>query len=135
QGLTGHHSSSEGATTHASDSPSLPRSHPTSVIQLHIRRLSSALLRFMEVKRKDAWGLLRVILLGQLVAFTVASSSFASSLIANLGVDAPLTQSFFGYLLLNLVYMPIVLYRRWKLQIAWYWYLALAFVDVQGNYL
>jgi len=56
-------------------------------------------------------------------------------LIANLGVDAPLTQSFFAYLLLNLVYVPIVLRRRQKLQIAWYWYLALAFIDVQGNYL
>ncbi|CAN6337454.1 unnamed protein product [Urochloa humidicola] len=89
----------------------------------------------MEVKRKDAWGLLLVVLLGQLVAFTVAASSFASSLIANLGVDAPLTQSFFAYLLLNLVYVPIFLYRRRKLQIAWYWYLALAFIDVQGNYL
>ena len=81
------------------------------------------------------------------------------------GVDAPLTQSFFAYLLLNLVYVPIVLHRRQKLQvsmaasestletvgllqlialtvlstlvlqIAWYWYLALAFIDVQGNYL
>ncbi|WVZ98767.1 hypothetical protein U9M48_044158 [Paspalum notatum var. saurae] len=89
----------------------------------------------MEFKRKDVWGLLLVLLLGQLVAFSMAASSFTSSLIAELGVDAPLTQSFFAYLLLTLVYVPIVL-RRWqKLQIAWYWYLALAFIDVQGNYL
>lgn len=51
------------------------------------------------------------------------------------GVDAPLTQSFFAYLLLTLVYVPIVLHRRQKLQIPWYWYLGLAFIDVQGNYL
>ncbi|KAF8779360.1 hypothetical protein HU200_002626 [Digitaria exilis] len=89
----------------------------------------------MEFKRKDVWGLLLVLFLGQLVAFSMAVSSFASSLIANLGVDAPLTQSFFAYLLLTLVYVPIVLHRRQKLQIAWYWYLALAFIDVQGNYL
>ncbi|CAL4908451.1 unnamed protein product [Urochloa decumbens] len=88
----------------------------------------------MEVRRKDIWRLLLVLLLGQLVAFTVAASSFSSSLIANLGVDAPLTQSLFAYLLLILVYVPIVLYRRRKLQIAWYWYLAMAFIDVQGNY-
>ncbi|XP_062180367.1 uncharacterized protein LOC133884818 isoform X2 [Phragmites australis] len=87
----------------------------------------------MEVK-KDVWGLLLVLLLGQLVAFSMAAASFTSSLIANL-VDAPLTQSFFAYLLLTLVYVPIVLRRRQKLQIAWYWYLALAFIDVQGNYL
>ncbi|PAN19259.1 hypothetical protein PAHAL_3G259300 [Panicum hallii] len=89
----------------------------------------------MEFKRKDVWGLLLVLLLGQLVAFSMAASSFTSSLIANLGVDAPLTQSFFAYLLLTLVYVPIVLRRRQKLQIAWYRYLALAFIDVQGNYL
>ncbi|CAL4893823.1 unnamed protein product [Urochloa decumbens] len=88
----------------------------------------------MELK-KDVWGLLQVLLLGQLVAFSMAASSFTSSLIANLGVDAPLAQSFFAYLLLTLVYVPIVLRRRQKLQIAWYWYLALSFIDVQGNYL
>ncbi|XP_066366421.1 uncharacterized protein [Miscanthus floridulus] len=88
----------------------------------------------MEIKR-DVWSLLLVLLLGQLVAFAMAASSFTSSVIANLGVNAPLTQSFFAYLLLTIVYVPIVLRRRQKLQIAWYWYLALAFFDVQGNYL
>uniref|UniRef100_A0A0D3G891 Uncharacterized protein n=1 Tax=Oryza barthii TaxID=65489 RepID=A0A0D3G891_9ORYZ len=92
-------------------------------------------LTIMEAKGKDAWGLLLVLLLGQLVAFSMAVSSFTSSLIATLGVDAPLTQSFFAYLLLTLVYVPILLKRRQKLQIPWYWYLALAFIDVQGNYL
>uniref|UniRef100_A0A0E0DS49 EamA domain-containing protein n=1 Tax=Oryza meridionalis TaxID=40149 RepID=A0A0E0DS49_9ORYZ len=92
-------------------------------------------LTIMEAKGKDAWGLLLVLLLGQLVAFSMAVSSFTSSLIATLGVDAPLTQSFFAYLLLTLVYVPILLKRRKKLQIPWYWYLALAFIDVQGNYL
>lgn len=42
-------------------------------------------LGLMEVKRKDVWGLLRVLLLGQLVAFSMATSSFTSSLIADLG--------------------------------------------------
>ncbi|CAD6333671.1 unnamed protein product [Miscanthus lutarioriparius] len=81
----------------------------------------------MEIKR-DVWSLLLVLLLGQLVAFAMAASSFTSSVIANLGVDAPLTQSFFAYLLLTTVYVPIVLRRRQKLQIAWYWYLGLALV-------
>uniref|UniRef100_A0ACD5U2I7 Uncharacterized protein n=1 Tax=Avena sativa TaxID=4498 RepID=A0ACD5U2I7_AVESA len=39
----------------------------------------------MEIKTKDAWGLLLVLFLGQLVAFSVAAASFASSLFANLG--------------------------------------------------
>ncbi|CAM0955298.1 unnamed protein product [Alopecurus aequalis] len=89
----------------------------------------------MEIKTKEAWSLLLVLFLGQLVAFSMAAASFASSLVANLGVDAPLTQSFFAYLLLALVYVPILLHRRQKLRIPWYWYLAIAFVDVQGNYL
>nr|CAB3461323.1 unnamed protein product [Digitaria exilis] len=42
----------------------------------------------MEFKRKDVWGLLLVLFLGQLVAFSMAVSSFASSLIANLVVKA-----------------------------------------------
>ncbi|VAH19680.1 unnamed protein product [Triticum turgidum subsp. durum] len=89
----------------------------------------------METKAKDAWGLLLVLFLGQLVAFTMAAASFASSFLANLGVNTPLTQSFFAYLLLTLIYVPILLHRRQKPRIPWYWYLALAFVDVQGNYL
>ncbi|XP_020150042.1 uncharacterized protein [Aegilops tauschii subsp. strangulata] len=89
----------------------------------------------MEIKKKDARGLVLVLFLGQLLAFSVAAASFASSFLANLGVDAPLTQSFFAYLLLTLVYVPILLHRRQKPRIPWYWYLALAFVDTQGGYL
>nr|CAB3465092.1 unnamed protein product [Digitaria exilis] len=83
--------------------------------------------QFMEVKGKDVWGLLFVLLLGQLVAFSMAISSFTSSLIANLGVHAPLAQSFFAYLLVILLYVPIVLYRRRKLQIGLFAGYAMAF--------
>ncbi|XP_021289465.1 solute carrier family 35 member F1-like isoform X1 [Herrania umbratica] len=73
--------------------------------------------------------------LGQVVSFVLALMSFTSSLIASLGVDAPITQSSFTYLTLAVVYGGILLYRGQKLRIPWYWYLALGFVDVQGNYL
>ncbi|XP_017977966.1 PREDICTED: solute carrier family 35 member F1 [Theobroma cacao] len=73
--------------------------------------------------------------LGQVVSFVLALMSFTSSLIASLGVDAPITQSSFTYLTLAVVYGSILLYRGQKLRIPWYWYLALGFVDVQGNYL
>ncbi|KAJ8899606.1 hypothetical protein K2173_018580 [Erythroxylum novogranatense] len=76
-----------------------------------------------------------LLFLGQLVSFSLALSSFTSSLVANLGVDAPLTQSSFNYLALALVYGSILLYRRQKLRIPWYLYLLLGVVDVQGNYL
>ncbi|TXG58292.1 hypothetical protein EZV62_016121 [Acer yangbiense] len=121
---------------------------------------------------------LYLLLLGQLVSLILASMSFTSSLIATLGVDAPITQTTFNYALLALVYGAILLYRRQRLrvmfylfahqmhrlkfvenveqkewnrpnpfvwfyvqytfhglQVAWYWYLLLGFVDVQGNYL
>ncbi|XP_065856560.1 uncharacterized protein [Euphorbia lathyris] len=79
--------------------------------------------------------ILYLILLGQLVSFILALCSFTSSLVADLGVNAPITQSSFNYFALALVYGSILLYRRQKLRIAWYWYLLLGFVDVQGNYL
>jgi solute carrier family 35 protein F1/2 len=44
----------------------------------------------MEIKAKDAWSLLLVLFLGQLVAFSMAAASFASSLVANLGTSLSL---------------------------------------------
>ncbi|KAB2607766.1 solute carrier family 35 member F1-like [Pyrus ussuriensis x Pyrus communis] len=78
---------------------------------------------------------LYLLLLGQLVSFVLAMMSFTSSLIASLGVDAPITQTIPTYLGLALVYGSILLYRREKLRVSWYWYVLLGFVDVQGNYL
>ncbi|KAL5743186.1 hypothetical protein ACOSP7_029918 [Xanthoceras sorbifolium] len=76
-----------------------------------------------------------ILFLGQVVSLIVAMGGFSSSLIANLGVDAPITQTTFTYASLALVYGVILVYRRQRLQVAWYWYLLLGFVDVQGNYL
>ncbi|KAJ9542656.1 hypothetical protein OSB04_029162 [Centaurea solstitialis] len=81
------------------------------------------------------WRVLYVVFLGQLTSFSLALMSFSSSLSANLGVNAQFTLGFFTYLALTLVFGSILLYRRQKLQISWYWYILLAFVDVQGTYL
>ncbi|KAL9249778.1 Solute carrier family 35 member F2-like protein [Drosera capensis] len=83
-------------------------------------------------------GLLRklfVLFLGQAVSLTMALMAFSSSYLADLGVDAPLTQSFFSYVSLAAVYGSIMLFRRKKLLVPWYYYIGLGFVDVQGNYL
>ncbi|KAG8376694.1 hypothetical protein BUALT_Bualt09G0090500 [Buddleja alternifolia] len=72
--------------------------------------------------------------LGQLISFGLAIMSFTASLVAT-KVDAPLTLSFFTYLALALVYGTIMLHRRQKLLVPWYWYVLLGFVDVHGNYL
>ncbi|XP_077235809.1 uncharacterized protein LOC143877562 isoform X4 [Tasmannia lanceolata] len=79
--------------------------------------------------------LLFLLFLGQIISLFLAVTSFTSSLLSNLGVDTPLTQSLFTYLSLALVFGSILLYRRQKLRISWYWYAVLAFVDVQANYL
>ncbi|KAF5183621.1 Solute carrier family 35 member f2 [Thalictrum thalictroides] len=86
-------------------------------------------------RRKDVLSLLLVLLLGQVVSFNLAITSFTSSLLSNLGVNTPLTQSFFTYLSLALVYTPILLSQRQKLLVPWYWYALVGFVDVEANYL
>ncbi|EEF33628.1 solute carrier family 35 member F1 [Ricinus communis] len=79
--------------------------------------------------------ILYLLLLGQVVSFILAVCSLTSSLVVDLGIDAPITQSSFNYFALALVFGSILLYRRQKLRVSWYWYLLLGFVDVQGNYL
>ncbi|XP_004494163.1 uncharacterized protein [Cicer arietinum] len=79
--------------------------------------------------------ILGILLLGQLVSFSLALMSITSSLIAQFGVDAPLTQSLFTYASLALVYGSILIYRHQKPLVSWYWYLLLGFADAQGCYL
>lgn len=78
---------------------------------------------------------LGVLALGQLVSLSMTGGSFASSALSDKGVDAPVTQSLLVYILLALVYGGVLLYRGKKLQVPWYWYILLAFVDVEGNFL
>ncbi|KAK2655329.1 hypothetical protein Ddye_008381 [Dipteronia dyeriana] len=68
-----------------------------------------------------------LLFLSQLVAFILAFTSFASSLIAHLRMNwtHPFQISWFLF----------SFWWRQRLQVAWYWYLLLGFVDVQGNYL
>ncbi|WMV44483.1 hypothetical protein MTR67_037868 [Solanum verrucosum] len=75
------------------------------------------------------------VFLGQVVSFVMALMSFTSSLVANLGANTPLSLSFFSYTALALVYGGIMIYRRQKLQVPWYWYALLSLADVQGNFL
>ncbi|XP_065855301.1 uncharacterized protein [Euphorbia lathyris] len=96
---------------------------------------SSSICSISWWRSKVSLKIVYLILLGQLVSFVLALCSFLSSLLAHLGVNAPITQSSFNYFALALVYGSILLYRGQKLRIAWYWYLLLGFVDVQGNYL
>ncbi|XP_048127003.1 solute carrier family 35 member F2-like isoform X1 [Rhodamnia argentea] len=64
------------------------------------------------------WRMVYLLFLGQLVSFIMALASFSTSLIADLGVDAPLTQMLFAYLALALVFGSILLYRRRRLLVS-----------------
>ncbi|XP_051131927.1 uncharacterized protein LOC127251984 [Andrographis paniculata] len=76
-----------------------------------------------------------VLFLGQIISLSIAMTNFSVSLIAKQGVDAPLTISLLSYVTLASVYGAVMLYRRRKLSVSWYWYIFLGLADVQGNYL
>ncbi|KNA16917.1 hypothetical protein SOVF_084920 isoform B [Spinacia oleracea] len=85
-------------------------------------------------KHESVCGVIFILFLGQLLSFIMATTSFAASYLATRGVDAPVTLSFFTYFGLTLIYGSIMLFRRKKLVVPWYYYALLAFVDVQGNF-
>lgn len=85
--------------------------------------------------RKAVVRTVQLLLLGQLVSLVLSVLSFTASLVASLGINTPLTLSFTVYLAITLVYGSILLFRRQKLLVPWYWYLFLGFIDAQGNYL
>jgi len=81
-----------------------------------------------------------IIVLGQVLALCITGTNTFSGLLARIGTSIPAFQTFFTYVLLNLVYTTYTIYRvgfkgwfqivvkdGWK-------YLILAFFDVEGNY-
>ncbi|WOL03655.1 solute carrier family 35 member F1-like isoform X1 [Canna indica] len=75
------------------------------------------------------------LVLGQFVSLLITSTGFTSSELARRGVNAPTSQSFLNYLLLAIFYGALFIHRKRPLQIKWYYYLMLAVVDVEGNYI
>ncbi|KAM0891969.1 hypothetical protein ACQ4PT_026060 [Festuca glaucescens] len=73
--------------------------------------------------------------LGQLVSLIVTSTGLASSELSRRGINMPTSQWLLNYLLLGVVYGGILMRRRKPLQMKWYYYLILGFVDVEANYL
>ncbi|KAI9852581.1 MAG: hypothetical protein M1838_000235 [Thelocarpon superellum] len=88
-------------------------------------------------KTKDFW---MVLALGQVLALCITGTNTFTSLLANVGTNIPAFQTFFNYVLLNLVYTSYTIYRYgWKkwgrllLKDGWK-YIILSFLDVEGNY-
>ncbi|KAH9301778.1 hypothetical protein KI387_013361, partial [Taxus chinensis] len=49
-------------------------------------------------------------------------------------INVPTSQSLLNYVLLAVVFGSIVIYRGKGLRARWYYYVLLAFVDVEANY-
>ncbi|KAL8770559.1 MAG: hypothetical protein Q9209_003815 [Squamulea sp. 1 TL-2023] len=81
-----------------------------------------------------------VLVLGQILALCITSTNTFSSLLVEQGTSIPAFQTFFNYVLLNIVYTSFTFYRygfkRWcRLLLKDGWkYIILSFLDVQGNY-
>lgn len=73
--------------------------------------------------------------LGQFLSLLITSTGFSSSELARRGINAPTSQSFLNYVLLFLVYGDTLLYRRKVLKEKFYYYILLAIVDVEANFL
>ncbi|KAI4169767.1 MAG: hypothetical protein LQ346_008935 [Caloplaca aetnensis] len=111
----------------------LPEAAVTSVDELE----ASTKGRFAYFKTKEFY---IVLVLGQILALCITSTNTLSSLLVAEGTSIPAFQTFFNYVLLNIIYTCFTFYRygfkRWGrmvLKDGWK-YLILAFLDVQGNY-
>jgi len=93
--------------------------------------------KFAYLKSRDFW---IVLLLTQIIALAQTGTNTFTSLISARGTDIPAFQTFFNYVLLNLVYTSLTLYKygfkKWfsiVLKDGWRYFI-LAFLDVEGNY-
>ncbi|XP_050214278.1 uncharacterized protein LOC126665502 [Mercurialis annua] len=75
------------------------------------------------------------LVLGQFLSLLITSTGYASSELSKKGINAPTSQSFLNYVLLALIYGAVMLYRKQKLKAKWYYYVILALVDVEANFL
>ncbi|KAF1936800.1 DUF914-domain-containing protein [Clathrospora elynae] len=80
------------------------------------------------------------LLIGQVLALCITATNTFSTLLANEGTSIPAFQSFFNYVLLNLIYTSYTIYKygfkKWGRMVVsdgWRFFI-LAFMDVEGNY-
>ncbi|XP_034685840.1 solute carrier family 35 member F2-like isoform X2 [Vitis riparia] len=73
--------------------------------------------------------------LGQFLSLLITSTGFSSSELARRGINVPTSQSFLNYVLLAIVYGITMILRKRALKAKWYYYVVLALVDVEANFL
>ncbi|KAF7196259.1 putative solute carrier family 35 member [Pseudocercospora fuligena] len=93
--------------------------------------------RFSYLKRKQFWFIL---VLSQALAVTITGTNTLSTLLSMEGTSIPAFQTLFNYILLNIIYTSLTIYKYgfkgWlKLMYKDGWkFFILAFCDVEGNY-
>lgn len=79
----------------------------------------------------------QVIAIGQFISLLLCSTGVFAKLLVLKGINLPTTQSLFNYLLLTLVYLPILAHRGVllsALRTHWLFFIFVATVDVEANY-
>jgi solute carrier family 35 protein F1/2 len=89
------------------------------------------------LRTRDFW---IVLLLTQIIALAQTGTNTLTSLIVARGTSIPAFQTFFNYVLLNVVYTSFTIYKygfaKWSKMVVkdgWRFFI-LAFLDVEGNY-
>ncbi|KAF4268169.1 hypothetical protein CNMCM8714_001993 [Aspergillus fumigatus] len=107
---------------------------------------SEAVADRIDTQKKGFWAYFTTkefyitLILGQVLAITNTATSTFSTLLSQEGTSIPAFQSFFNYVLLNLIFTPYTIYRygfKGWLRLMWrdgWKYIILAFCDVEGNY-
>ncbi|KAF3705835.1 Solute carrier family 35 member F2 [Channa argus] len=86
------------------------------------------------------WRLLKTILMGQVLSVLICGTAVSCQYLANAGIETPMLQSFFNYVLLLLVYATILSTRKGDrnilqiLKTKWWKYLVMGLADVEANY-
>ncbi|OJJ45869.1 hypothetical protein ASPZODRAFT_538202 [Penicilliopsis zonata CBS 506.65] len=100
-------------------------------------RMGTRARLFAYMKTREFW---MTLILGQVLALANISSSTFTTLLDDEGTVIPAFQTFFNYVLLNIVYTSFTIYKYgfkgWA-RLVWrdgWRYIILAFFDVEGNY-
>ena len=80
------------------------------------------------------WDGLKVLILGQIISLLLTCTGWSSASLVRNGIYAPMTQTFVMYALYAVVFGSILIYRRKPIKVSWYWYLLIAVVDLEANY-
>jgi len=114
-----------------------PSPQRSTTIESTTRSRSLLLAWFLEPQYESLRRKALAVLLGQFLSLLLTATGVFSQLLAGLNVNAPTTQSFLNYLLLSFYSIPLIVRGSFLTIVRerWMFYLLLALVDVEANFL